>query len=354
MSKPLRSGHLCAGLLGLIADHLAGHETVALSEINDYSVKIASKRFPGAVQLGDLHLIQPAQLNELKLDLLCAGWPCTSLSRIGSKGGMKEGSGEPSALIWPILNLIKNVATTGRPIPAVFLENVEDVVDSPDFPLVVQRLGQCGYHVAWTTSTCDRHIFLPGGQAYSLPHKRPRFWLLAVYDGLTHSDQDMIYAASPSHERIVEGKNWTTPTTRARGSRCFIRPPLTRTGQPSKTAGRLRDDLETQAFIEYEKHFGEGSSAELNLSPKFVAALMGVPPGFADLSVDGSAKDFDFTPPVVPGRDSGMIFNPVVERRKTVPYCNEQIFTMGNGQCPWQALTAYRHLTDVMLARQNH
>ena len=58
------------------------------SEINNNSIKIASKNFPDIEHIGNVIKVKAADLP--KIDLILAGFPCTDLSRAGRQNGFYD------------------------------------------------------------------------------------------------------------------------------------------------------------------------------------------------------------------------------------------------------------------------
>jgi site-specific DNA-cytosine methylase len=79
------------------------------SEIDKFAIKIALKNHPGIVQVGDITLLDDGKLASLgEIDLLCAGFPCTSLSIAArqKESGLEKGQ---STLFYEALRVIKTV-----------------------------------------------------------------------------------------------------------------------------------------------------------------------------------------------------------------------------------------------------
>jgi len=74
------------------------------SEIDPYAIKVCQANFPETIQLGDVRNVSVKDLP--RIDLLVAGFPCTDLSIIGSRKGLK---GERSGLFYSLLKILKEV-----------------------------------------------------------------------------------------------------------------------------------------------------------------------------------------------------------------------------------------------------
>ena len=75
----IECGRVALNNLGIIPDRYLS------SEINDNSIKIASKNFPDIEHIGSVTDVKAAELP--KIDLILAGFPCTDLSRAGRQNG---------------------------------------------------------------------------------------------------------------------------------------------------------------------------------------------------------------------------------------------------------------------------
>lgn len=87
-------GSLFAGYGGLdigIQAALDGDTRTAwVSEIEPAACRVLEKRFPDAVNVGDVTTIKPAKLEPV--DIVCGGSPCQDLSTAGARAGMTEGT----------------------------------------------------------------------------------------------------------------------------------------------------------------------------------------------------------------------------------------------------------------------
>ncbi len=105
------------------------------SEIDKFAITIALKNHPDIVELGDITLLDDEKLASLgAIDLLCAGFPCTSLSIAArqKESGLEKGQ---STLFYEALRVIKTVK------PKYFLiENVASMKNS-DRDKISEALG---------------------------------------------------------------------------------------------------------------------------------------------------------------------------------------------------------------------
>jgi site-specific DNA-cytosine methylase len=105
------------------------------SEIDQFAIKIAFKNHPDIVELGDITLLDDDKLASLgDIDLLCAGFPCTSLSIAArqKESGLEKGQ---STLFYEALRVINTVK------PKYFLvENVASMKNT-DRDKISEALG---------------------------------------------------------------------------------------------------------------------------------------------------------------------------------------------------------------------
>jgi site-specific DNA-cytosine methylase len=105
------------------------------SEIDKFAIKIALKNHPHIVQVGDITSLDDDKLASLgDIDLLCAGFPCTSLSIAArqKESGLEKGQ---STLFYEALRVIKTVK------PKYFLvENVASMKNA-DRDKISEALG---------------------------------------------------------------------------------------------------------------------------------------------------------------------------------------------------------------------
>jgi DNA (cytosine-5)-methyltransferase 3A len=105
------------------------------SEVDKFAIEIALKNHPDIVELGDITLLDDEKLASLgSIDLLCAGFPCTSLSIAArqKESGLEKGQ---STLFYEALRVIKAVK------PKYFLvENVASMKNT-DRDKISEALG---------------------------------------------------------------------------------------------------------------------------------------------------------------------------------------------------------------------
>lgn len=127
---------LCAAILGW--------EPVWASEIEPFSVRVTSKRFPRMKHLGDITKIRGGEIEPV--DVIVGGSPCQDLSVAGKQAGLQEGT--RSHLFYEMVRIIKEMrdATNGRYPRYIVWENVPGAFSSNqgrDFYEVLKAFVSC-------------------------------------------------------------------------------------------------------------------------------------------------------------------------------------------------------------------
>lgn len=160
----MRVGSLFSGIGGFdLAARWVGWTTSWYSEIEPYACAVMRKRFPEAVNLGDITQIT----NPPPIDILVGGFPCQDISLAGKGAGIE---GERSGLWSHYARLIKEA----QPQYAV-IENVS-ALRSRGLDRVLRDLMEIGYDAEWhCIPAC----------AVGAPHQRDRIWIVAHPNSLT-------------------------------------------------------------------------------------------------------------------------------------------------------------------------
>lgn len=111
------------------------------------------------------------------IDILVGGFPCQDYSVAKSLSVSSGIVGKKGVLWWQILRLLDFYeAREGKPIPYVFLENVDRLLKSPvkqrgrDFAVMLQELMKRGYAVEWRVVSASD---------YGFPQRRIRVFIVA-------------------------------------------------------------------------------------------------------------------------------------------------------------------------------
>lgn len=130
------------------------------SEIDKYCIELYSKRFPSAIQLGDITNIKPEDLPESDW-IITGGFPCQDISIAGKGEGIK---GERSGLWFAMFDVIRIL----RPRFAI-IENV-GAITHRGLDTVLGCLAEIGYDAEWQNIRASD---------MGAPHRRERIWIVA-------------------------------------------------------------------------------------------------------------------------------------------------------------------------------
>lgn len=165
-------GSLFAGIGGFdLAFERQGFRTLWNCEIDQNCQKLLAKRFPKAIQHGDIATFQLADFE--CPDVITFGSPCQDLSVAGRRQGM---AGERSGLFYEAIRVIRGFV--GRGLRFALWENVPGVFSSNggrDFAAVLGALAQCGaLDIGWRVLDA---------QFWGVPQRRKRVFLVADFGG---------------------------------------------------------------------------------------------------------------------------------------------------------------------------
>ncbi len=141
MNEPLTLGSLFDGIGGFpLAGIYAGMKPVWASEIEPFPIRVTTKRLPDMTHLGDIHLLDGAQIPPV--DVITFGSPCQNLSIAGKRTGL---AGEQSSLFFEAVRVFKEMrkATNDQYPRYIVWENVPGALSSEngrDFREVLQQL----------------------------------------------------------------------------------------------------------------------------------------------------------------------------------------------------------------------
>jgi len=169
-------------------------DKVYWSEIDEYASRVYRRRFPDAVELGDITKVsgeeiladsqatgpQTRRSNTIRTGeeiilgpstrfsssiILCGGFPCQDISVAGKQAGL---SGSRSGLFFEIIRLAKALSPR-----IIYLENVANLLSSnggDDFGTVLRSLAEIGYDAEWN---------MLSAAAVGANHRRQRIWIVA-------------------------------------------------------------------------------------------------------------------------------------------------------------------------------
>ena len=157
-------GSLFAGIGGLdLGLERAGMECRWQVEIDEYCRRVLVRHWPGVPKHGDIRQITGAELE--RVDLICGGFPCQDVSRVGSRAGIE---GKRSGLWGEYLRLVRDL----RP-RFVLVENVPGLLDG-GIGRVLGDLAESGFDAEWR---------LLSAAEFGLPHRRDRVFVIAYPRG---------------------------------------------------------------------------------------------------------------------------------------------------------------------------
>lgn len=181
---PYRTVDLCAGIGGIRRGfELTGQfKNVLSSEIDKYAC-ITYKHLFGDDPCNDLTSDEfKKRISETPFDVLLAGFPCQTFSRVGKEEGFADKT--KGQIFFHIAEIIKN----SRPI-VVFLENVDRLVTHDDgntFRIIVDKLiNELGYYIIGVNKTPEGALeynpksFIRNSRDFGVPQNRPRTYIIA-------------------------------------------------------------------------------------------------------------------------------------------------------------------------------
>ena len=138
----MKMGSLFSGIGGLelgLERAIPGLETVWQVEKEEFCRSILERHWPNTKQYNDVRTIGAHNLEPV--DVICAGFPCQSISIAGNLEGLENE--EKSGLWWHVHRLVSEFQSIGHQ-PILVLENVANIirVGGPD---VVGSLTQIGW-----------------------------------------------------------------------------------------------------------------------------------------------------------------------------------------------------------------
>ena len=140
---------------------------VGFSEVDKHASSVYRHRYPEAVELGDIKLIQPERDLPDKLTVLCGGFPCQSFSIAGARGSFSDTRG---TLFFEIARILSYYKDKGDPIPYFLLENVKGLYSAGDytaFATIYGILAELDYNVECSLENTK----------YYLPQNRERVYI---------------------------------------------------------------------------------------------------------------------------------------------------------------------------------
>jgi DNA (cytosine-5)-methyltransferase 1 len=191
----IKMGSLFSGVGGLdlgLERSIPGLHTVWQVEKEEFCRSILERHWSNTKQYNDVRTIGAHNLEPV--DVICAGFPCQSVSIAGKMRGLEDE--EKSGLWWHVHRLVSEFQSIGRQ-PILVLENVANIirVGGPD---VVGSLAAIGYDIEWTIISAAQ---------CGAPHLRRRWFGVAYPSTIGYYMRNAMAFAE-----LVNGR-WTTTNT---------------------------------------------------------------------------------------------------------------------------------------------
>ena len=164
----MKMGSLFSGIGGLelgLERAIPGLQTVWQVEKEPFCRSILERHWPNTKRYNDVRTIGAHNLEPV--DVICAGFPCQSISVAGLKRGLEDE--QKSGLWWQVHRIVSDFQQNGYRQPILVLENVANIIrlGGPD---VVGSLAAIGYDVEWTIISAAQ---------CGAPHVRRRWFAVA-------------------------------------------------------------------------------------------------------------------------------------------------------------------------------
>ena len=196
--KPLTLGSLFDGSGGFpLGGVLCGITPIFASEVEPFSIRVTSKRFPQMKHLGDISTIHGAEIDPV--DIITFGSLCQDMSVAGKRSGL---DGSRSCLFYEAIRIVKEMRckTNGQKPRYIVWENVPGAFSSnsgDDFKAVLEAVASvkgdyavpCPPKGKWTGageilgddfSIAWRCV---DAQFWGVPQRRRRIYLVADFNG---------------------------------------------------------------------------------------------------------------------------------------------------------------------------
>lgn len=211
--QKLKVGSLFSGIGGLeLGLERTGHfETAWQVEIEPYATRVLKKHWPKVPHYPDIRnfAIKPEEIEGLKVDLLCGGFPCQDVSnaKTAQEEGPKGLEGEKSGLWYEYERVIRTL----RP-RWVIIENV-GALNIRGLSAVLWGLASQGYDAEWATISAA---------SLGAPHLRKRLFIVAFQNSLSprlqrHVGKILAQSKNWRQDAYAAGSAWGDTTPRLRG-----------------------------------------------------------------------------------------------------------------------------------------
>lgn len=163
----MKMGSLFSGIGGLdlgLERSIPGLQTVWQVEKEEFCRSILERHWPNTKRYNNVLHVGAHNLEPV--DVICAGFPCQSVSIAGKMRGLEDE--EKSGLWWHVHRLVSEFQSIGHE-PILVLENVANIIRVGGTD-VVGSLAAIGYDIEWTTISAAQ---------CGAPHLRRRWFAVA-------------------------------------------------------------------------------------------------------------------------------------------------------------------------------
>ena len=204
----MKMGSLFSGIGGLdlgLERSIPGLQTVWQVEKEPFCRSVLERHWPNTKRYNNVLHVGAHNLEPV--DVICAGFPCQSVSIAGKMRGLEDE--EKSGLWWHVHRLVSEFQSIGHE-PILVLENVANIirVGGPD---VVGSLTAIGYDIEWTTISAAQ---------CGAPHLRRRWFAVAFPKTIGYYLRNELAFANTNSQRIKEQPIWSESVESARQSEC--------------------------------------------------------------------------------------------------------------------------------------
>lgn len=191
----MKMGSLFSGIGGIelgLERAIPGLQTVWQVEKEEFCRSVLERHWPNTKRYNNVRTIGAHNLEPV--DVICAGFPCQSISVCGNMEGLENE--EKSGLWWHVHRLVSEFQSIGHQ-PILVLENVANIirVGGPD---VVGSLAAIGYDIEWTIISAAQ---------CGAPHLRRRWFAVAYPSTIGYYMRNAM-----AFGELVNGR-WTTANT---------------------------------------------------------------------------------------------------------------------------------------------
>ncbi|HEY4511946.1 MAG TPA: DNA (cytosine-5-)-methyltransferase [Candidatus Paceibacterota bacterium] len=147
--------------------------------------------------------VRAAQRGDFKIpdhDVLVGGFPCQDYSVARTLSQAAGIAGKKGVLWWEIRNILELKQKEGKPVPYLFLENVDRLLKSPasqrgrDFAVMLTTLSDLGYAVEWRVINAAD---------YGMPQRRRRTFIVGYH--MSSPLYETMGAIDPHHVLMKKG-----------------------------------------------------------------------------------------------------------------------------------------------------